>query len=385
MDKQDKKKFLLTYCLVLLISVLYIFIGHNLAMQNYQDFAGDDQSIVVKATVKEVLSQQSNDYPLNDFEDVVGEIITFTAEITSGTEKGTVVEAQQTLDYYTAVNLKVVESGDKVLLYTYPELQGNYPWQLSDYERFDTISVLLLLFLALLLLFGGTKGLNTIISLTLTCLSVFYVFVPAVLAGENVYLWSIVTCIYITFMTLFIVNGVNTKSFAAIFGCLGGVLLAGMLTLILDGMLELTGVVNDESVILLNIMPDNPLDLKALIFAAIIIGAVGAIMDVSISIAASLAELKEKLPEISMLELWKSGMTISKDIMGTMANTLILAYMGSCLTSVLLMVAYNSSLLDLFNREMIIVEMLQALVGSMGILLALPLTSLICAALYRGK
>ena len=132
-------------------------------------------------------------------------------------------------------------------------------------------------------------------------------------------------------------------------------------------------------------MPDNPLDLKALIFAAIIIGAVGAIMDVSISIAASLAELKEKLPEISMLELWKSGMTISKDIMGTMANTLILAYMGSCLTSVQLMVAYNSSLLDLFNREMIIVEMLQALVGSMGILLALPLTSLICAALYRGK
>ncbi|MBR6755733.1 MAG: YibE/F family protein, partial [Peptococcaceae bacterium] len=272
MDKQDKKKFLLTYCLVLLISVLYIFIGHNLAMQNYQDFAGDDQSIVVKATVKEVLSQQSNDYPLNDFEDVVSEIITFTAEITSGAEKGTVVEAQQTLDYYTAVNLKVVEPGDKVLLYTYPDIIGDYPWQLSDYERFDTISVLLIIFLALLLLFGGTKGLNTIISLTLTCLAVFYVFIPAVLAGENVYLWSIVTCIYITFMTLFIVNGVNTKSFAAIFGCLGGVLLAGMLTLILDGMLELTGVVNDESVILLNIMPDNPLDLKALIFAAIIIG-----------------------------------------------------------------------------------------------------------------
>ena len=155
--------------------------------------------------------------------------------------------------------------------------------------------------------------------------------------------------------------------------------------LILDGMLELTGVVNDESVILLNIMPDNPLDLKALIFAAIIIGAVGAIMDVSISIASSLSELKEKLPEISMLELWKSGMTISRDIMGTMANTLILAYMGSCLTSVLLMVAYNSSLLDLFNRERIVVEMLQALVGSMGILLALPLTTLICAVLYRGK
>ena len=221
-------------------------------------------------------------------------------------------------------------------------------------------------------------------SLTLTCLAVFYVFIPAVLAGENIYSWSIATCIYMTLMTLFIVNGVNRKSIAAVLGCLAGVLVAGLLTVLMDYTMTLTGVLDENSVILYNLRGENPLNLRAIIFGAIIIGAVGAIMDVSISIAAALAELKEKLPHIGFKELLHSGMNISRDIMGTMSNTLILAYIGGFMSSVLLMVAYNSSMLDLFNREMIVVECLQALVGSLGILLTLPFTSLICAVLFHG-
>lgn len=385
MNRENKKQFIVTYLLVVLVSALYIFIGHEIAMTNYQSFDGDDQSIVVKATVLEVTDRYSREYQISDTEMAVNETILFQAEFTSGEDKGTVIEAAQTLDYFTAVNLRAVEPGDKVLLYTYPGGMGEHQWLLSDYERFNSISVLLVLFLALLLLFGGIKGFNTIISLTFTCLAVFYVFVPAVLAGENIYLWSIVTCIYVTFMTLFVVNGINKKSLAAILGCLSGVAFAGILTLFMDSMMKLTGILNEDSVILFNLRPDNPLDLKAVIFAAIIIGAMGAIMDVSISIAAALAELKDKVPEITVGELWKSGMNISRDIMGTMANTLILAYIGSFLSCVLLMVAYNSSMLDLFNREVIVVEMLQTLVGSLGILLALPLTSLICALLFKSK
>ena len=90
------------------------------------------------------------------------------------------------------------------------------------------------------------------------------------------------------------------------------------------------------------------------------------------------------MPHISFKELLQSGMTISRDIMGTMSNTLILAYIGGFMCSVLLMVAYNSSMMDLFNREIIVVECLQALVGSLGILMTLPFTSLICAFLFKG-
>ena len=165
----------------------------------------------------------------------------------------------------------------------------------------------------------------------------------------------------------------------------GFLALAGILTVIMDQSMMLTGVLDENSVILHGLKPENPLDLRAIIFASIIIGAVGAIMDVSISIAAALAELKEKVPDIGFKELLQSGMTISRDIMGTMANTLILAYIGGFMSGVLLMVAYNSSMLDLFNREMIVVECLQSLVGSLGILMTLPFTSLICAVLFRGS
>jgi len=378
-------KSMLIYLAVLAISVLYIVVGHQIAMINYQPFSGDDESIVIKATVVDVVDRYMEEYQISETEFAQNETILFTAEVRSGELKGEIIDAAQTLDYFTALNPRVVEPGDKVLLYTIPDGMAENQWLLSDYQRSDQILALLAVFLVLVLLFGRWQGFNTILSLSLTCLAVFYVFVPAVLAGENIYVWAIVTCIYMTFMTLFIVNGVNRKSFAAILGCLAGVALAGILTVLMDQSMMLTGVLDENSVILYGLKPDNPLDLRAIIFASIIIGAVGAIMDVSISIAAALAELKEKVPNIGFKELLQSGMTISRDIMGTMSNTLILAYIGGFMSGVLLMVAYNSSMLDLFNREMIVVECLQALVGSLGILMTLPFTSLICAVLFKGS
>ncbi len=383
LNQQDYKP-LLVYLLVLAVSVLYIILGHQIAVANYHFFDDDDQSIVVKATVQEIVDRYSEEYQISESETATNETILFTAKVRSGDLKGQVIEAAQTLDYFTAVNLEVVTPGDKVLLYTVPGGMAENQWVLSDYQRSDQILVLLLIFLVLLLIFGRWQGLHTIVSLTLTCLAVFYVFIPAVLAGENIYVWSIVTCMYMTLMTMFIVNGVNRKSVAAILGCLAGVLLAGVLTLVMDHMMTLTGVLDENSVLLHNLRPEDPLNLRAIIFASIIIGAVGAIMDVSISIAAALAELKAKMPHISFKELLQSGMNISRDIMGTMSNTLILAYIGGFMCSVLLMVAYNSSMMDLFNREIIVVECLQALVGSLGILMTLPFTSFICAFLFKG-
>lgn len=382
--KLQSRKQVMIYLVVFIISALYIVVGHQIAMTNYESFDGDDESVVVKATVLEITDRYAEQYQISETEFTQNETILFTAEMRSGSQKGELVEAAQTIDYFTALNLRAVEPGDKVLLYTIPDGMAENQWLLSDYQRSDQILVLLAFFLVLVLLFGRWQGFNTIVSLSLTCLAVFYVFIPAVLAGENIYIWSTITCIYMTFMTLFIVNGVNRKSMGAILGCLAGVALAGILTLVMDQSMLLTGVLDENSVILHGLKPENPIDLRALIYAAIIIGAVGAIMDVSISIAAALAELKEKVPTIGFKELLQSGLTISRDIMGTMSNTLILAYIGGFLSGVLLMVAYNSSMLDLFNREMIVVECLQALVGSLGILMALPFTSLICAFLFKG-
>ena len=385
MNLNIRKKQMITYVAVLLVSILYIIVGHNLTIANYHAFSGDDQSIVIKAEVVELTDRYTVMYPLNEFEYAEDETIVFRAKVTSGDMKGQTIEAAQTLDYFTAVHLPVVEPGDRILLYSIPGGMAEHEWLMSDYQRFDQILILGAVFVLLVLLIGHWQGVNTLISLALTCLAVFYVFIPAVLAGESIYLWSIATCIYVTFMTLFIVNGVNAKSIGAILGCLAGIVVAAVLTLFFEESMTLTGLLDENSVLLYGLNPDAPFNLKAIIFAAIIIGSMGAIMDVSISIAAALEELKEKLPQITFGELFQSGMNISRDIMGTMANTLILAYIGSALAGVLLMVAYNSAMIDLFNREMIVVECLQALAGSIGILMALPFTALICALLYQSK
>jgi uncharacterized membrane protein len=117
----------------------------------------------------------------------------------------------------------------------------------------------------------------------------------------------------------------------------------------------------------------------------IIVGALGAVMDVAMSMSSSLYELRVKSPGITPQELMKSGVTIGRDMLGTMANTLVLAYIGSSLTCVLLMVAYNANLQQVINKEVIIADILQALAGSMGMLLALPLTSAVCAIVYFRK
>ena len=181
-------------------------------------------------------------------------------------------------------------------------------------------------------------------------------------------------------------GGVNRKANVAILGCIGGVFFAGVLMLVMQAMIQLTGITGEDSLYLVTAIPDQNLDLIAIAFAGIIIGAMGAVMDVAMSIASSLAELREKNPSMSARELFFSGIHIGRDMMGTMANTLILAYIGSCLPSALLLFAYYGSIpLDLFNMELIVSQILQALVGSMGILAALPLTSLLGALLLAPK
>ena len=162
-------------------------------------------------------------------------------------------------------------------------------------------------------------------------------------------------------------------------------LAAGVITVAANTVCQLTGLTTEDSMYLLFLNSEKPIDLRAIIFAAIILGAVGAIMDVSMSLSSSLAEMKEQAGNMSAAQITRSGMVVGRDIMGTMANTLILAYIGSSLSVTLLLAAYNSSTpLLLFNSEMILVELLQAVAGSLGILLTIPLTSLVCGVLYRN-
>jgi len=375
----------LVYLSTIFLSVILLIAGNRITTKNLDILSGAEGVNAEKAQVKKVVNIETVEYDLGGETPETGKNIYFTAEILSGVNKGTEVSALQTVDPFTGAALKEVEPGDKIILYQLDNENSDDEWVLGEYLRTDALIIMGIAFLVLLVLLGGFKGFNTIVSLIFTCAAIFAVFIPAVLQGYNIYFWSIITCCFIITMSFLIIYGANKKSLSAGIGCLAGILVSGFLTLIMDRVLKLTGLVNEESLYVVRVNPTNPIDLKAIIFAAILIGAIGAIMDVSMSIAASLAELKDKLEYTPFSLIIKSGISIGRDIMGTMANTLILAYIGSSLSVVLLLVSYNSSILELMNKEMIVVEILQSLVGSFGILVTIPITSMVCAYLFSER
>ncbi len=377
------KRHIILYLLTIIISGALIFLGSRVTIKNVVLPSMTNDIETERAEVITVTGREVIDYEMSGDDQMQQEIITFRAKIIGGPNRGKIVTAIQDLNDFTAIKLKAVEPGDRIILYSGITIMDT-SYVLGDYLRTDVLIVLCIVFFLLIILFGRRKGLNTIVSLVFTCLAVFAVFIPSIFAGYNIYRWSIATCIFIIIMTLLIVNGGNRKTLAAILGCSGGVLVAGLLTIIMSGLLNLSGYLDNESVYLVYLNSENPIDLKAIIFAAIIIGAMGAIMDVAMSIASSLQEINEQAKTSTFSSLFKSGLTIGRDIMGTMANTLILAYIGSSLSVVLVLIAYNTSLMGLLNREMIAVEILQALVGSIGILSAIPLTAFVSGLLYTN-
>ncbi len=382
-----KKKDNLVFIATILFSALYIFFGNKLANKNKIEYQLNyDVGQAQKVQVTKVIDSEYEKVVYGDFE-TEDRIILFEAKFLKGYRKGQTFEAIQNIDSMYAIEQRVVSPGDKVIVYLNQNRSvTEVKYMFAEYHRVDFILFLWILFCVLLLILGKRNGVNTLVSLAFTIASVFFVFIPAVLNGGNVYAWSISTCIYIIIMTLLVISGWSKKSLVAMIGCASGVFVAGVLTRISSKLSYLTGLTTEDSMYLLFLNSENPIDIKAIIFAAIILGAVGAIMDVSMSLSSSLAELKEQAGNMTSKQITRSGMVIGRDIMGTMANTLILAYIGSSLSVTLLLAAYNTSQpLLLFNTEMILVELLQAVAGSLGILLTIPLTSVICGILYRGE
>ena len=370
------------WIITVIVSIVFIFGLHALVTDDLKVFdAGDayaDKALVVEMGLY-----------VTDSHDAGAEFVDstqyFYAEILSGERQGQRVLAAQTSDNYSNYDVEPVKVGDKVILYNYGTPQGDAEYVFGGYERLDANLWLILAFFILLLIFGLFKGFNTIVSLGFTCLAVFYVYVPSILTGYNIYLMTCVTCIYTIIMTLLITNGATYKSLTTILGCGFGVSVAAILTLIFDKVLRLTGYLDEHSVYLQYLSSGVKINLNALIFGMIVVGAMGAVMDVAMDISSSLYEVHMQAPHLKFNELFMSGIRIGRDVMGTMANTLVLAYIGSSLCSILLLITYSSSILELLNRENIAVEILQAMIGSTAILLTIPLTSLVCAFIYTDK
>ena len=367
----------ISYLATVAISVLLLVLGHRVATQGLMIFQNDAQE-VVRATVQRVVAILEPDEIYDEFLFMMqGERLIFEAEVRNGPRRGEILTGVQTFGGFVQDTTREVIAGDAILLISFGD-----EWFFNGYYRTSRLLWLGIVFAVCVLIFGGKKGFNTILSLMLTCAVVFAVFIPSILSGINIYLMAILVCLYTTIMTLLIVIGFNKKSLAAAVGCLSGIAVTGLITVIMDRVLFLTGILDEHSRFLMFLPVEGTINLRAIVFAGIIIGAMGAILDVAMSISSAMWEIKERAEQINFETLLRSGLPIGRDVFGTMANTLILAYMGKSLSVILILLVYTDSLTSLLNMEMIVVEILQALAGSFGILFTMPLTSFFCSTIF---
>ena len=337
---------------------------------------------VVEATAKVIKASEEKVVDNGGMMDYVQDV---TVRILDGEYETEELEATYNLSYDIEGKIKgyPLEEGDKVQVQI-TENGDSLTVSVVDYVRNTYLLVMFIIFLISVFIIGGVQGLKAIAGLLVTIFAIYFVLIKGIFNGLDPIWTSIGTCMFIIVTTFIIIGGFSKKIMTAAIGTLGGVVLAGVVATIFNVMCRMSGA--GEDAIQLSIsMTSMTFNFKDLLFAGIIVSALGACMDVGMSIASSLDEIKSKNPTITYKELFKSGMNIGRDVIGTMTNTLILAYVGGSITLILLFLACNINFIDIVNKETIAQEIISAISGSMGVVWTVPITSFAYAVLNKDK
>lgn len=365
----NKKIILIT---ILLLSSFLSFSHGN------EDTSFDDENIVTYDEKALVLSVQEDiDDSLEGFD-----VQFVKVKILTGKYKGEIFDIENTQSGNVVFDFPVKEN-DKVIVFMEEYEDGTVTAHISDYARDTYIYYLGFLFILILLLIGKFRGFKTIITLLITMILIFKVLLPLILKGYNPIPITVLISTITTIISMFLIAGINKKSIASILGTLSGVIIAGALAFFVGTKVKLTGLSSEEANLLLFIPQNIDFNFKDLLFSGILLGALGAVMDVSMSIASSIDEINKVNNNLSRKDLFLSGMNVGKDIMGTMSNTLILAYTGSSIPLILIFMAYDTSFIRIMNLDIVATEIIRSLSGSIGLILTIPITAAISAFLLK--
>lgn len=300
-------------------------------------------------------------------------------QLLNGGNKGSILYLENSLTGNPYYDIKL-KKGVKVLLHV-EEDEGNLIYSIEDIERSSILLILSILFCSLLIYVGRKKGIYSLVSIILTCILILNLLSPMILAGVNPAIATFLICLFSTIITMYFVGGFNRKSTSAIIGCMLSLLLAAILSLLTVKFASLNGFSNEHSMFLYSTYPN--LNFVLIAVSTMILATLGAVMDVAMSIASTINEISEVDANKTIKELFSCGMNVGRDIIGTMANTLILVYLGASLPLVLL--ASNIDMQKFMNLNQVVTEVASALIGSCAIVICVPLTAFISANLVKRK
>ncbi len=304
----------------------------------------------------------------------------FSVLIEEGSQKGQIFTINHTL---SSVRSAYAYEGLKAIFTVRTDSKGNIVVWLYNYRREYGVYFLIFLLVFIVLLIGKKEGLNSLLALIFTATVLFYVVVPGMWTPHPV-LIAIISSIIICLVSYLLIAGMSKKALIASLGTLFGITLAGLLSYIMGLVLNLSGVDMEKGEALLYLAQDRGFKLKNLLFVSILFSSLGATMDIAISIASSSEQFLIVNPQIEKRALFSSLLAVGKDIIGTMTNTLVLAFCGASLPLAMMIWGYDMSYKQFINIPIIVINILQALCGSIGMVSSVLFTA-ICAILLNFR
>jgi uncharacterized membrane protein len=308
-----------------------------------------------------------------------GEIV---VEVAEGPREGEQVRAFVALQTTSAVPADF-EPGDEVVLTFAEDFDGSEIATVNEPYRLPLLGLLVLLFAMVMVLVGGWQGVRALVALGLTVVLVAKLFIPLILDGWSPVPLAIVMAALVTVTTILLTEGFTRVSAVAIAGTIGGLIITAALAALFNGAADLTNTSVGE-LIYVTFSSGASIDAGGVLLAAIILGAVGVLDDVTVTQAATVEEFAAKTGAGVRL-LWQRAFRVGRSHIAATTNTLFMAYVGASLPALVFIVVVAEPTLLTLNREILALEVVRTLVGSIGIILAMPLTTFLAAAVFGQR
>ena len=255
-------------------------------------------------------------------------------------------------------------------------------YTLYQYDRSVGLGVAVAIFLLLMLLVGGEKGFYATLALAFSLVFLLKITVPVIYSGGSPILAGLAMVLVSTAVTVFLIYGLSPRGVLGIGVVLAGEFVACGLFLLFSLLLHLSGFKSSDAENLLVAAQNTGLNISTVLFAATMIASLGAVMDVAVSLLSALWEVRLADPDITGRGLWRAGLRMGRDMIGTMSNTLIFAFAGGSLTTLLVLMTYGTDPVQLLHSDYIAMELAHGLCGTCAVILTVPLASLVSAAVY---
>jgi uncharacterized membrane protein len=282
------------------------------------------------------------------------------------------------------INLQRYKSGDEIKFAKSQNPDGSFFYYITDYVRRFVVLKLFIIFVFLVVLIGRFRGITSLFGLGVSLIVIIKFVLPQILTGGNPLKISILGSLIIAPITYYLSHGFNRKTTAALLGTLLSLIITGVLTSIFINVVKLSGFSSEEAGYLQVYMRGN-LDIRGLLFAGIIIGVLGVMDDITISQSSIVEQLKKANPKLHIWELYKRAMSVGHDHIASMVNTLVLVYTGAALPLLLLFMNRTVPLFEIVDLEIIAEEVVRTLVGSIGLILAVPITTMIAVLFFTSR